>query len=368
MEQTKYTYMVRVSCITYNHADYIEDAMNGFCMQETTFPFVCTIVDDASNDGEQEVMKKYMQEHFNLDDTSVSRKEETDDYFLTFAQHKTNKNCYFAVLFLKYNHRSINKSKNIYLKEWYDASKYIALCEGDDYWIAPEKLQKQIAFLESYPDYTMTCNRTKLYSVKQKKYIGENYCYNRSQTVDAKDVIRRTGLFISTCSIVYRKTVSDNIPEYWRQCKVGDYPLQIMCAMKGHVYYFNDIMSVYRVENSESWMGRQQWGTMNQDRLDVIKSRVKMLDGFSNDNPSYKNVFQDKIADEINRNIPSWRVPKKEVSIFLGNFSDQTNIYPLRWKIDLWIRKLRIPGVRYFYKKLFLEHYNQRKVLYRNKR
>lgn len=363
--EEKYKYMVVTRCFTFNHAPYIVEAMNGFCMQKTSFPFVCTIVDDASTDGEQDVIRKYLEEYFDLDDTSVFRNEETDDYFLTFAQHKTNKNCYFAVLFLKYNHHSIHKSKIQYLNEWNDRSKYIALCEGDDYWIAPDKLQKQIAFIESHPDYTMTCNRTKLFSVKQKKYIGENYCYNRSQTVDAKDVIRRTGLFISTCSIVYRKSVRDNIPEYWKQCKVGDYPLQIMCAMKGHVYYFNDIMSVYRVENSESWMGTQQWGKVSKDRLEVVKSQVRMFEGFSNDFPAYKKVFQEKIADQINRNIPSWRVPKKDVSVFLSNFSDQIGAYSIKWKIDLWIRKLRIPGVRHYYTKLFLEHYSQRKVLYR---
>ena len=55
-----YKWMVRVSCMTFNHHAYIEDAMNGFCMQETDFPFVCTIVDDASTDGEPEVIKKYL--------------------------------------------------------------------------------------------------------------------------------------------------------------------------------------------------------------------------------------------------------------------------------------------------------------------
>ena len=62
----EHKYMVRVSCMTYNHASYIEDAMNGFCMQETSFPFVCTIVDDASTDGEQDVIQKYLNEHFVL--------------------------------------------------------------------------------------------------------------------------------------------------------------------------------------------------------------------------------------------------------------------------------------------------------------
>ena len=91
--------MVHVTCITFNHAPYIVDAMNGFCKQKTTFQYVCTIFDDYSTDGEQEVIRKYLQEHFNLEDKSVVRNEETDDYLLTFARHKTNENCFFAVYY-----------------------------------------------------------------------------------------------------------------------------------------------------------------------------------------------------------------------------------------------------------------------------
>ena len=153
MEESKF--LVRVCCLTYNHAPYIKDAMNGFCMQETNFPFVCTIMDDASTDGEQEVIKKYLADHFDLDDQTIVRNEETDDYVLTYARHKTNHNCFFAVYYLKYNHYSIKKSKVPYISEWQDNVKYIALCEGDDYWICPQKLQIQLDFLENHNDYSL---------------------------------------------------------------------------------------------------------------------------------------------------------------------------------------------------------------------
>ena len=92
MEKVKTNqYMVCVECMTFNHVNYIEDALNGFTMQETTFPFVCTIIDDASTDGEPEVIQKYLQKNFDLEGKSIVRNEETDDYVLTFAQHKTNK-------------------------------------------------------------------------------------------------------------------------------------------------------------------------------------------------------------------------------------------------------------------------------------
>ena len=104
---------VCVRCITFNQSSYIEDALNGFTMQKTNFPYVCTIIDDASTDGEQEVIKKYLQDNFDLEDKSVVRNEDTDDYVLNFAQHKTNRNCYFAVLYLKYNHTPKSYKNNM---------------------------------------------------------------------------------------------------------------------------------------------------------------------------------------------------------------------------------------------------------------
>ena len=364
IEAIKFKWKVCVSCMTYNHASFIEYALNGFCIQETSFPFVCTIVDDASTDGEPEVIRRYLEENFNLNDLSVVRNEETEDYLLTFAQHKKNKNCYFAVFFLKYNHYQKKKNKIPYLKEWRDSAQYFAICEGDDYWINPNKLQVQVNYLDNHPDYTMVCNRTKLFSEKKQKYIGENYCYNKSQTVDPVDVIRRTGLFISTCSIIYCRYIIDNIPDYWKQCKVGDYPLQIMCAMKGKIYYFNDIMSVYRVDNYDSWMGRQGWSTFAQTRLAVIDSRIQMFRGFSRDYPRYEKIFSDKIADCINRNLPDRHSPKKDVSLYIDYYSDEIRKFPLKWRIDLLIRQIRFPRVRLYYTRFILRHYQQKKLLY----
>lgn len=142
--------MVRVQCMTYNHAPYIEDAMNGFCMQETDFPYVCVIVDDASTDGEPEVIKKYLEKNFDLQDDQFFKEDDTDDYHLIFARHKTNRNCFFGVLLLKYNHFR-KKDKKPYFLKWSHA-KYVALCEGDDYWSDSSKLQLQVDVLNKHPE------------------------------------------------------------------------------------------------------------------------------------------------------------------------------------------------------------------------
>lgn len=356
-------FLVRIYCPTYNHAPYIVDAMNGITMQQTDFPFVCTIIDDASTDGEQEVIKAYLEENFDLDDNLIVRNEETDDCVLTFARHKTNLNCYFAVIYLKYNHYSIDKSRLVYISDWTN-TKYVAICEGDDYWLDPHKMQVQVNFLENNTDYTMTCNRSKLYSVRQHKMIGENYCYEISRDIIPEDIINRTGLFISTCSIVYRKWVEDNKPNYWRTCKVGDYPLQIACAIKGKTYYFNEMMSVYRVQNPASWTGQQKWGQLDRNRLETIKSQINMFRGFAQEYPEYSKTLINKIYDQINRNVPNRFISYNEYLQYLDYFSKEISQYSIKAKIDLFLRTCKIPRVRGLYLRFFLEKYNQRIFYY----
>ena len=143
-------YKVCVYCNTYNQASYIKDTMDGFCIQQTNFPFVCMIMDDASTDGEPEVIKQYLHDYFDIEWT-----KETDDYHLTLARHQENKNCYFAVYLLKYNHYSIKKRRLRYYRELTDEIDYVALCEGDDYWTDAHKLQKQADALDATPQVTL---------------------------------------------------------------------------------------------------------------------------------------------------------------------------------------------------------------------
>ena len=346
---------VAIHCMIYNHGPYIRQCLDGFSMQKTDFPFVAVVMDDASTDNGPKLLWDYI----NIElDAETKQQGETDDYIRVIATHKNNPNCTFAVYFLKYNHHNLKKSKIPYIQEWDDASQYIAICEGDDYWIDPLKLQKQVDVFETNPDITMACNRTKLYSERKKKFIGENYCYNKSQIVNPKDVIYRTGLFISTCSILYKKTIKNNIPDYWAKCKVGDYPLQIMCAMKGKVYYFNEPMSVYRVENSNSWMGKQKWGRLDKGRLEVIKSQINMFKGFAEDFPQHIKYYKHKIVDHINRNIPGERPLQEE---FLSYFKEDIEKYALIQKIDLWmIRKLHHRKIKYYYLRIIHNQYFQR--------
>lgn len=269
-------YIVCVRCMTFNHAPYIVDAMNGFTMQQTTFPFVCTIVDDASTDGEQEIIRNYLQENFDLEDQTVVRNEETEDYVLCFAQHKTNKNCYFAVLWLKYNHYK-KKSKSPYIVEWNENVKYKAICEGDDYWIDPLKLQKQFDCMETHPEYSLCFHANyELFPSGEKKIYKPK---ELKEQYSPDDVILGGGGFMATCSMFYRSEylLNEDRPDFWKHCPIGDLPSMLYFVTKGKFGYINEVMSVYRRIVPGSWSTRQN-GIMAQ--IKHYKASLKMYDEY----------------------------------------------------------------------------------------
>ena len=245
-------YLVYVKCMTFNHAPYIVDAMDGFCIQNTNFPYVCVVIDDASTDGEQDEIRNYLQDNFDLEDTNIVRNEETEDYVLTFARHKTNHNCFFAVYLLKYNHYSIRKSKDLYLKEWKDNCKYIALCEGDDYWTDSDKLQIQVNFLESHSDYSMCFHDVHIKAEKGREWYDVFGKLENRDYTGVENLIKWSG---PTCSMVLRNEVYDSIPMN-PKFTMGDNVLVLTSSQLGKVRCIPKKMGVYRLTPT-SWIGGQ---------------------------------------------------------------------------------------------------------------
>lgn len=241
MEQVEqdYKYMVVTRCFTFNHAPYIVDAMNGFTMQETTFPVITLIVDDASTDGEPEIIKKYLADHFQ----TPYRTEETDDYHLICANHKTNSNSTFVVFLLKYNHYSINKSKYIYFKEWLGKSKYIALCEGDDYWICTDKIQSQVNYLEFHTDSSLCTHRIRRFDQDSKIMYEDRF--GDLFSVDGTRFGNNAKVWLAETSSVLYRASSD--VEYNAYPGMKRDNVHIYFILKtGYGYCLNKVMSVYR--------------------------------------------------------------------------------------------------------------------------
>ena len=263
--------MVCARCFTYNQAQYILDTLNGFVMQQTLFPFVCTIVDDASTDGEQEIIGRFMREYFDVQDASTAYEKEEEYGHVIFARHKTNRNCYFAVLYLQKNHHSRRKSKSPYLVEWTDNCKYYALCEGDDYWTDALKLQRQVAFLEEHADYSMcSCAADWL---TEKGLMNWGCKMQKEGDVTTSQLISWGGYSLATASLVFRKELSDVWPE-WRKTAVragvGDFPLKILGSYGKGIHFLPQVMCVYRSGHPGSW-------TKSHNKLTYAKKKIEWL-------------------------------------------------------------------------------------------
>lgn len=239
-------FLVYVDCPTFNHAPYIKDAMDGFCSQQTNFPFVCGIVDDSSTDGEQEVISNYLNEYFNLDDENVTSKEETQDYTRIFVQHKFNKHCYFLVFFLKYNHYSLKKSRFSYVSEWKNKSNYIAICEGDDYWTDSLKLKKQVDCMELFPMVGMCYTKCRYYYQDKGMFASDPWGGDAEKF---ETMIQSNP--VPTASAMYRQGLhelyDDDVNPREKGWMLGDYPFWIWISKEYEVKFINEETCTYRV-------------------------------------------------------------------------------------------------------------------------
>ena len=241
---------VLVRCMTYNHEKYIEDALNGFIIQKTDFPFTVAIVDDASTDNNVTVIKEFISKNFNRTKNYI---EEDKEYGKVIQSQATNNpNCHFYVILLNKNHYSDpNKRalRHFYYRFIEDQAKYIAMCEGDDYWTDPYKLQKQVDYMESHPECSMCFHGVQILdelSHELQPDFLEDVPYS-------KDGLRLAqGNYIHSVSVMFRKngSVDEKYAKVGR-ISMGDQILYHLYAEVGHFKKLPDIMGVYRVGNGQ---------------------------------------------------------------------------------------------------------------------
>ncbi len=215
---------VSISCITYNHASFIKKTIDGFLSQKTSFSFEILIHDDCSTDGTTEIIKDYAKKY---PDIIFPIFEEVNQFSLGVPSGSAIWNLPRA------------------------RGKYIALCEGDDYWTDPYKLQIQVDFLESHPDYGMCYTKVKRLDQKSGKVIDEwGGTYTSFEELLKKNTIPTlTTVFRRELYIDYLNDVQPSIQDW----KMGDYPLWLYFALKSKIKFINTITGVYRVlEDSAS--------------------------------------------------------------------------------------------------------------------
>lgn len=236
-----YGFLVSILCETYNQSQYITDTLDGFVLQQSSFPFVAVIIDDASTDGEQDVIKYYIKRNFDCSTDSDFRQWETEDAYWTFARHLKNESCYFVAVYLKKNLYEDLEKKEAVVKDWF-SSKYKAICEGDDYWTDPQKLQKQVDFLEVHDDYCMCC--TAFSQTFEGKEEDKQIIQIDLVDITIDDLLNER--WIGTLTTLFRpELLSDYTPPF-PNLPFGDLPMWFHLAMKGKIKYLKDVTANYR--------------------------------------------------------------------------------------------------------------------------
>lgn len=210
--------MVTIRCCTYNQEQYIRDCLEGFVMQKTNFRFEAIVHDDASTDGTAAIIKEYAEKYPAI----------------------------IKPIFETENQYSKHDGSLRRIMDEHTHGKYVACCEGDDYWTDPLKLQKQVDFLEAHPDYSMCCSNYEVCDTSNTTLRT----FNREQheiTVD--DLLK--GNEIGTLTVMYRSILAHDYKLPLMGLRLGDYPLWFHLAMKGKCMCLPDIMASYR-ELSES--------------------------------------------------------------------------------------------------------------------
>lgn len=219
--------VVSISCTAFNHEKYIGDAIESFLMQKTDFRFEILIHDDASTDRTAEIIKAYEKQY----------PEIIKPIYQTENQYSR------GIAVEKLNYERAN-------------GRYIAICEGDDYWSDPSKLQKQVEFMEKHPKCSLCVHGGYVVNAYDKKILQYNRPSKQSKYFTPEEIIEGGGGLFITNSMFFRTELSMFKPKFYENATVSDYPLAIYLSLVGDVYYMDENMSAYRVGDSTSWTGK----------------------------------------------------------------------------------------------------------------
>ena len=227
--------LVAIHCLVYNHEPYLRDCFEGFVMQQTNFPFVAIVHDDASTDNSVEIIREYESKYPHI--------------FKPIYQTKN-----------QYSNPEVSVDCIVNAAIQQIGAKYIALCEGDDYWTDPLKLQKQVDFLEENPEYSFCCHRFNILKDKEQKFIHE-YGYNlyvpehdliineevffKAWVTQWLTTVVRTDLFVEVCKIA-KNTFNRCLDVY----------IYFLLLQRGNGISLNQSMGIYRWISTGASIGR----------------------------------------------------------------------------------------------------------------
>ncbi|MEI6696949.1 MAG: glycosyltransferase [Bacteroidota bacterium] len=270
--------LLSVCLITYNHVKYIREAIEGVLMQKVNFSWEFIIADDCSTDGTREIVLEY--------------KKKYPKFIKLILQDK-----------------NVGPAKNWIDLITYPKSKYVAYFEGDDYWIDPLKLQKQVDFLEEHPDYSICFHKVKILKLGRLK--KDNITKVPSETTTIED-LAKYGNYIHTISSIFKNKNYYNLGQF---C-VGDYPLHLINAQTGKIKYINKTMAVYRIHDNGIWSNKTQnekmknWLGLLSSLIPIMHYEVKHLFIFQ-----YINLFLN-LYKSVTQETEKYLLLEYSISIF----------------------------------------------------
>jgi glycosyltransferase involved in cell wall biosynthesis len=248
--------VLSICCLTYNHEPYIKQCLDGFLKQKTNFKFEVLIHDDASTDKTVDVIRDYERVYPNI----------IKPIYQSENQYSKGVKPTFEFNFPRAK------------------GKYIALCEGDDYWTDPLKLQKQVDVLEENED-CVACHHWHEYLFDRENEeaflqpaptVGEGYLPQKTASVRE---IFDNRLRVKTRTVLYRNIINkDFLPAWYNSVAFGDVPLSMLMGRFGKFYFIDEVMAVYRItDKGISTMGKNTMSNANF-QIDHLQKWVSIWD------------------------------------------------------------------------------------------
>lgn len=311
--------LVSISCNTYNHELYIREAIEGFLMQKTTFPIEVLIHDDASTDGTAEIIREYKKKYPNL----------------IFPVYQTE--------------NQYSKGIKISLTYQYPRSrgKYIAFCEGDDYWTDPLKLQKQVDFLNANPEYSGASHQSLMVFADENNTAPRLFREHNITDIEIDHLL--DGRIFHTASLTFRSEIikKHSLPT---GVTAGDRALFFLLATFGKIHYSSEVMCCYRKHAG----GMSSWVT-----TEMLEKDLKIVPWISKINPEFPRHQYYQFLHFVALNYPNslsiWKVIKHSFwygyhSFFIhpGGYSDLKKFlihhFPLFLKKTKFLKRIRAIG------------------------
>lgn len=215
------TILVSVCVQTYQHVSFIKECLDGILMQKTNFSFEVVVGEDESSDGTREICLEYANKY--------------PDKIRLFLRSRED------VIYIKGSPTGrFNFLENLKAAR----GKYIAICEGDDFWTDPLKLQKQVDLMEAKPVISLCFHKVDVKNLDGSKLLYTSNEGERKIEFTTLDIIKEDW-FILTCSMLFRKDAYV-VPKWINEIKFGDYIIQLFCSLEGNVYFLNEVMGVWR--------------------------------------------------------------------------------------------------------------------------